>query len=83
MAGEEDEGTAARGTTDDADVAAVARLRASEKERAENLMIVDLMRNDLSKIACTGSVQVDRLFDVETYPTLHQMVSTISARKSW
>ena len=43
-------------------------------------MIVDLMRNDLSKIACTGSVRVERLFEVETYPTLHQMVSTVSAQ---
>ena len=73
-------GTAARGPTADADALAVAQLYASEKERAENLMIVDLLRNDLAKIAVTGSVRVDSLFDVETYPTLHQMVSTVSAR---
>jgi len=72
-------GTAARGTTAEADSHAVAELRASEKERAENLMIVDLLRNDLAKITRTGSVRVNSLFDVETYPTLHQMVSTISA----
>jgi para-aminobenzoate synthetase/4-amino-4-deoxychorismate lyase len=73
-------GTAARGTTPAADLRAIAGLRASEKERAENLMIVDLLRNDLAKIAVSGSVRVDALFDVETYPTLHQMVSAVSAQ---
>lgn len=73
-------GTAARGPTAVADSLAVARLYASEKERAENLMIVDLLRNDLAKIAVTGSVRVDSLFAIETYPTLHQMVSTVSAQ---
>jgi len=73
-------GTAARGATADADALAVERLYASDKERAENLMIVDLLRNDLAKIAATGSVRVDSLFDIETYPTLHQMVSTVSAQ---
>jgi para-aminobenzoate synthetase/4-amino-4-deoxychorismate lyase len=58
-----------------------ARLSASAKDRAENLMIVDLIRNDLSRIAEGGSVQVDDLFKVETYPTLHAMVSTVRARK--
>jgi para-aminobenzoate synthetase/4-amino-4-deoxychorismate lyase len=54
-------------------------LRNSEKDCAENLMIVDLLRNDLGRVAKKGSVVVDRLFDIEEYPTLWQMVSEISA----
>lgn len=57
-----------------------AQLRASPKDRAENLMIVDLLRNDLGRIAANGSVQVDELFAIEDYPTVWQMVSSISAR---
>jgi para-aminobenzoate synthetase/4-amino-4-deoxychorismate lyase len=71
-------GTRARGTDDDAERAALA---ASPKDRAENLMIVDLIRNDLSRIAAPGSVAVSDLFRVETYPTLHTMVSTVTATK--
>jgi len=71
-------GTAARGNDDEADR---ARLAASPKDRAENLMIVDLIRNDLSRIAQAGSVDVRDLFKVETYPTLHTMVSTVMADK--
>ncbi len=56
-----------------------ARLRESPKDRAENLMIVDLLRNDLGRVATSGSVRVDRLFDIEDYPTVWQMVSEISA----
>ena len=58
------------------------QLRASEKDRAENLMIVDLLRNDLGRIAEKGSVVVDRLFDIEEYPSLWQMVSAVSATVS-
>ncbi|SFZ85005.1 para-aminobenzoate synthetase / 4-amino-4-deoxychorismate lyase [Devosia enhydra] len=72
-------GTMARGATQEADAAARARLAADAKNRAENLMIVDLLRNDLSRIARIGSVRVPQLFAVETYPSLHQMTSTITA----
>lgn len=51
----------------------------SEKERAENVMIVDLVRNDLTKTAITGSINVDELFGIYTFPQLHQMISTISS----
>jgi para-aminobenzoate synthetase/4-amino-4-deoxychorismate lyase len=73
-------GTAARGAEAAADEAARDGLHASIKDRAENLMIVDLMRNDLSRIAAPGSVEVEKLFAIETYPTLHQMTSTITAQ---
>ncbi len=51
----------------------------SEKERAENVMIVDLVRNDLTKSSLTGSIRVDELFGIYSFPQLHQMISTISA----
>ena len=73
-------GTASRGRWVEEDLAAVEQLRDSPKEKAENLMIVDLLRNDLGIVAETGSVSVDALFEVETYPTVHQMTSTISAK---
>ncbi|HTH94932.1 MAG TPA: aminodeoxychorismate synthase component I [Rhodocyclaceae bacterium] len=72
-------GTAARGASlgEDEDIA--AHLRSDAKSRAENLMIVDLLRNDLGRIAETGSVHVPSLFQIETYETLHQMTSTVTA----
>uniref|UniRef100_A0A831UGZ3 Aminodeoxychorismate synthase component I n=1 Tax=Geobacter metallireducens TaxID=28232 RepID=A0A831UGZ3_GEOME len=73
-------GTAPRGRWRSEDEQIKARLAESEKERAENLMIVDLLRNDLGMVARTGSVQVDSLFAVETLETVHQMTSTITAR---
>ncbi len=72
-------GTAARGATPAADAAAVATLLASEKERAENIMIVDLLRNDLGRLAAPGKVRVGALCEAEAYPGLWQMVSSISA----
>ena len=62
------------------DAALKAELAASEKDRAENLMIVDLLRNDLSRVAKAGSVKVENAFAVETYPTLHTMVTTVRAQ---
>lgn len=72
-------GTAKRGATLEADSAQRGALLASEKERAENIMIVDLLRNDLGRLAEPGKVQVESLCEAEAYPTLWQMVSTISA----
>lgn len=72
-------GTAARLMDKAADAAIRAELQSDPKQRAENLMIVDLLRNDLSRLAEPGSVKVQELFHVETYPTIHQMTSTVTA----
>ncbi len=72
-------GTAPRGRTNDEDATQANFLRTDAKSRAENLMIVDLIRNDLSRVALPASVDVPALFEVERYPTLHQMTSTVTA----
>ena len=73
-------GTAARLADPEADAAAARELAEDPKQRAENLMIVDLIRNDLSRVAVPGSVAVPELFRVESFPTIHQLVSDVSAR---
>jgi para-aminobenzoate synthetase / 4-amino-4-deoxychorismate lyase len=73
-------GTVKRGRTLDEDRSLAEWLQTSEKNRAENLMIVDMIRNDLGRIAEVGSVQAPRLFEVERHPTLWQMTSTVAAR---
>ncbi len=73
-------GTWRRGATSTEDLAHRQQLRACGKNRSENIMIVDLLRNDLAKIALPLSVKTTKLFAVETYETLHQMVSTVQAR---
>lgn len=73
-------GTAVRGRTLEEDKANIAALAQSEKNRAENVMIVDMIRNDMGQIAATGSVQVPELFAIERYPTLLQMTSTVTAQ---
>ena len=71
-------GTAKRDKDPVRDKALRERLGASEKERAENVMIVDLVRNDLSRVAAPNSVEVEELFGLHTFSTVHQMISTVS-----
>ncbi|MBW3631267.1 MAG: aminodeoxychorismate synthase component I, partial [Gemmatimonadetes bacterium] len=73
-------GTRPRGRWAEEDEAQMSELLGSEKEQAENLMIVDLLRNDAGRIAEYGSVRTHSLFQVESYPTVHQLTSTIRAR---
>ncbi|MEP2990602.1 MAG: aminodeoxychorismate synthase component I [Parasphingorhabdus sp.] len=73
-------GTAARDSDEEADAVVRDELLHDPKQRAENLMIVDLLRNDLSRVAKSGSVEVPELFHIESYPTIHQMTSTVTAQ---
>jgi len=75
-------GTSARGLWSEQDQAMKETLWSSTKERAENLMIVDMVRNDFGRVADPGSVEVSRLFDIEQYPGVWQMTSRVRARTS-
>lgn len=71
-------GTFPRGATPAEDEQIIAHMKSDQKTRSENVMIVDLLRNDLSRVASVGSVAVQDLFEVQTYETLHQMISTVT-----
>ncbi|WP_028581694.1 aminodeoxychorismate synthase component I [Desulfogranum japonicum] len=73
-------GTIGRGRTNREDLEMVGRLKQSIKDRAENIMIVDMIRNDIGRVALPGGVTTVSLFDVEKYPTVHQMTSTVTGR---
>ncbi|MGH6805951.1 MAG: chorismate-binding protein, partial [Ensifer adhaerens] len=73
-------GTAKRGASAEEDAEIIEAMRTDEKTQAENRMIVDLLRNDISRITEVGTLDVPKLFDIETYPTVHQMVSHVRAK---
>jgi len=73
-------GTRPRGETPKEDQIIIEQLRSSEKDKAENLMIVDLVRNDMNRVCEPGSVEVDALFEIQSFGTVHQMVSRISGK---
>jgi anthranilate/para-aminobenzoate synthase component I len=73
-------GTRPRNADPEIDAANAEELRNNQKERAENLMIVDLMRNDIGRIAKADTLKVAKLFEIESYATVHQLVSTVEAQ---
>ena len=73
-------GTVLRGKTVEQDQENAIRLLNSDKDRAENLMIVDLLRNDLGKTCIAGSIRVPKLFDLESFPNVHHLVSTVTGK---
>lgn len=73
-------GTITRGKTKDEDLDNINTLSSDAKSKAENIMIVDLLRNDMSRVCKSGSVKVKDIFEVQTFSTLHQMISTVEAK---